>query len=60
MNVDMPILDLDLSNTKRFEASRLLDSPETIKAFLQEAMKTNDAQVLEQALNEASKATHIQ
>ncbi|MNO96333.1 hypothetical protein D3C76_879990 [compost metagenome] len=56
----MPILDLDLSNTKRFEASRLLDSPETIKAFLQEAMKTKDAQVLEQALNEASKATHIQ
>ncbi len=60
MNVDMPTLDLDLSNTKRFEASRFLDSSETIKVFLQEAMKTNDAQVLKQALNEASKATYVQ
>lgn len=39
----MPILDLHLSNTQRFEASRFLDSPETIAAFLAEAMKTNDS-----------------
>ena len=50
MSDDMPILDLDLSNTKRFEASRFLDSPETVSAFLQEALKTNDAQVLKHAL----------
>lgn len=36
---DMPILELDLSNSKRFEASRFLDCPETIAAFLAEAMK---------------------
>lgn len=59
MNVDMPILDLDLSNTKRFEASRFLDSSETIKAFLQETMKTNDAKVLKQALREVSKTTRV-
>ncbi len=60
MNVDMPILDLDLSNTKRFEASRFLDSPETINVFLQEAMKTNDVYVLKQALREVSKTTRVQ
>lgn len=59
MNVDMPILDLDLSNTKRFEASRFLDSSETIKSFLQETMKTNDAKVLKQALREVSKTTRV-
>lgn len=47
---DMPILDLDLSKTKRFEASRFLDSPETIAAFLAEAMKANDAQTVMHAL----------
>lgn len=53
---DMPILELDLSNTKRFEASRFLDSPETIAAFLAEAMKANDAQTLMHALGEVAKA----
>lgn len=55
MSTEMPILDLDLSNTKRFKASRFLDSPETIKAFLQEAMKANDDQVMKHALRAASK-----
>ena len=30
---DMPILELDLSSTKRFEASRFLNSPETHRGF---------------------------
>ncbi|WP_079229331.1 addiction module antidote protein [Pseudomonas putida] len=56
---NMPILDLDLSNTKHFEASRFLDSPETIAAFLAEAMKANDAQILMQALGEVAKARGV-
>ena len=56
---DMPILELDLSNTKRFEASRFLDSPETIAAFLAEAMKANDAQTLMHALGEVAKAKGV-
>lgn len=56
---DMPILELDLSNTKRFEASRFLNSPETIAAFLAEAMKANDAQTLMHALWEVAKAKGV-
>ena len=56
---DMPILELDLSNTKRFEASRFLNSPETIAAFLAEAMKANDAQTLMHALGEEAKAKGV-
>ena len=56
---DMPILDLDLSKTKRFEASRFLDSPATIAAFLAEAMKANDAQILMHALEEVAKARGV-
>ncbi len=59
MSADMPIVDLDLSNTKRFEASRFLDSPATIKAFLQEVMKTNDPQTLRRALMEVAKARDV-
>ncbi|MBK4993174.1 hypothetical protein IAE39_001348 [Pseudomonas sp. S37] len=59
MSGDMPIFDLDLSNTKRFEASRFLKSRETIKAFLKEAMMTNDAQILQQAFKEAIKAIQM-
>ncbi|MEN5303139.1 addiction module antidote protein [Pseudomonas sp. TWI628] len=47
------------SKTKRFEASRFLDSPETIAAFLAEAMKTNDAQILMHALGEVAKARGV-
>ncbi|WP_369987708.1 addiction module antidote protein [Pseudomonas xanthosomatis] len=56
---DMPILDLDLSNTSRFEASRFLDSPESIAAFLAEAMKANDAQTLMHAMAEVAKAKGV-
>ena len=56
---DMPILDLDLSKTKRFEASRFLASPETIAAFLAEAMKANDAETLVHALGEVAKAKGV-
>lgn len=31
---DMPILDLDATGTRTYEASRFLDSPETISAYL--------------------------
>ena len=53
---DMPILELDLGNTKRFEASRFLDSLETIEACLAETTKANDAQTLVSALGEVAKA----
>ena len=56
---EMPILDLDLSNTQRFEASRFLDSPETIAAFLAEALKTNDTHVLMHAMGEVAKARGV-
>ncbi len=56
---EMPILDLDLSNTKRFEASRFLDSPETIAAYLAEALKSNDTHVLMHAMGEVAKARGV-
>ncbi|PYG82829.1 hypothetical protein N436_00100 [Pseudomonas sp. RV120224-01b] len=59
MSDDMPILNLDLSNTKRFEASRFLDSPETVSVFPREALKTDDAQALKHAQGEATNATRV-
>ncbi|WP_339485575.1 addiction module antidote protein [Pseudomonas sp. EL_65y_Pfl2_R95] len=56
---DMPILELDLSKTTRFDASRFLDSPETISAFLAESMKANDPQVTMRALAEVVKALGV-
>ena len=53
---DMPILEVDLNATKRFSAARFLDSPETIAAFLTEAMKANDGRILRKAFAEAVKA----
>lgn len=52
----MPILELDLSNTKRFEACRFLDSSEAIGAILADTTKANDAQTLVFALGEEAKA----
>lgn len=49
---EMPILDLDLSNTERFEASRFLDDPETITAYLAETMKADDVAILMRSLGE--------
>lgn len=56
---DMPILDLDLSGTSRFEASRYLDSPEVISAFLAEAMSANDPAILMKSLAEVAKARGV-
>lgn len=56
---DMPILNLHLGNTSRFEASRFLDTPETISAFLAETMKEHDPEVMMQAIAEVAKARGV-
>ncbi|WP_431700386.1 addiction module antidote protein [Pseudomonas sp. BR20] len=56
---DMPILDLDTSGTSIYEASRFLDSPETICAYLAQSMKSQDPQVLMKALAEVAKAQGV-
>jgi probable addiction module antidote protein len=56
---DMPILDLNTSDTSRYEASRFLDSPEAISAYLAESMKANDPELLMQALSEVAKAQGV-
>ena len=56
---DMPILDLDTSKTRVYEASRFLDSPETISAYLAHSMKSHDPQVLMKALAEVAKAQGV-
>lgn len=56
---DMPILNLNMGNTSRFEASRFLDTPETISAFLAEAMKEHDPEVMMQAIAEVAKAQGV-
>ncbi|MNN94812.1 hypothetical protein D3C81_2135090 [compost metagenome] len=53
----MRILNLNLSNTKPFEASRFLDNAEVIAAFLMEALKAENEMVLSRALIEIAKAT---
>ena len=56
---DMPILDLDTSGTSVYEASRFLDSPETISAYLAQSMTSQDPQVLMKALAEVAKAQGV-
>ncbi|AUG10982.1 addiction module antidote protein [Pseudomonas sp. S09G 359] len=56
---DMPILDLDTSGTNVYEASRFLDSPETISAYLAQSMKSQDPQILMKALAEVAKAQGV-
>ena len=56
---DMPILDLDTSGTSVYEASRFLDSPETISAYLAQSMKSQDPRVLMKALAEVAKAQGV-
>ena len=56
---DMPILDLDTSGTSVYEASRFLDSPQTISAYLAQSMKSQDPQVLMKALAEVAKAQGV-
>lgn len=39
---EMPVLSLDTTGTTRYEASRFLDNPEVIAAYLAEIMKADD------------------
>lgn len=57
--MDMPIMGLSAEGSQkvsRFEASRYLDNPETISAFLAEALQANDASILMKSLAEVAKA----
>ena len=56
---DMPILELDTSGTSAYEASRFLDSPQTISAYLSQSMACHDPQVLMKALAEVAKALGV-
>lgn len=56
---DMPILELNTSGTSRYEASRFLDNPEAISAYLAESMKENDPELLMWALSEVAKAQGV-
>ena len=56
---DMPILDLDTSGTSVYEASRFLDSPEVISAYLAQSMKAQDPQIFMKALAEVAKAQGV-
>ena len=56
---EMPILDLDTSGTSLYEASRFLDSPETISAYLTESMKAQNPQMLMKAIAEVAKAQGV-
>ncbi|TVT92126.1 addiction module antidote protein [Pseudomonas sp. RGB] len=56
---DMPILDLDTSGTQVYEASRFLDSPQVISAYLAQSMKSQDPQVFMKALAEVAKAQGV-
>lgn len=56
---DMPILELDTSGTSAYKASRFLDSPETISAYLAQSMASHDPQVLMKALAEVAKAQGV-
>lgn len=56
---EMPILSLDTSGTRLYEASRFLDSPQTISAYLAESMKSQDPQALMKALAEVAKAQGV-
>jgi probable addiction module antidote protein len=55
----LPILDLDTCGTSSYEASRFLDSPQTISAYLAESMKAQDPQLFMQALAEVAKAQGV-
>jgi len=56
---DMPILDLDTSGARVYEASRFLDSPEVISAYLAQSMKAQDPQIFMKALAEVAKAQGV-
>lgn len=52
---DVSILNLNTTSTIRYEASRFLDSPEVIAAYLAESMKADEAKGLTHALAEVVK-----
>lgn len=56
---DMPILSLTTTGTTRYEASRFLDSPEAIAAYLAESLKTGETEGLIHALAEVAKAKGV-
>ncbi|MGO4321674.1 addiction module antidote protein [Pseudomonas sp. KB_12] len=56
---DMPVLNLNTTGTTRYEASRFLDSPEAIAAYLAESMKADDTESLIHALAEVAKAKGV-
>ena len=53
---DMPILNLDTSNTCAYEASLFIDSTEQMNAYLAETRKAQDPQLMIKALAECAKA----
>jgi probable addiction module antidote protein len=55
---DMPILDLDISGTNRHEASRFLDNPEIMAAYIAQSMQAGDM-ALVHALGEVAKAIGV-
>ncbi|WLH44300.1 addiction module antidote protein [Pseudomonas beijingensis] len=56
---DMPVLSLNITGMTRYEASRFLDTPEAIAAYLAESMKADDTEGLIHALAEVAKAKGI-
>ncbi|AZF11748.1 Addiction module antidote protein [Pseudomonas sp. R2-37-08W] len=56
---DMSILDLDTSGTRVYEASRFLDNPQAISAYLAQSMKSQDPHILMKALAEVAKAQGV-
>lgn len=61
--LDMPIIEIDeatkAEKTSRFEASRFLESPATISAFLAESMREGGPDDLMRAIGEVAKAVGI-
>ena len=55
---DMPILDLDISGTNRHEASRFLDNPEIMAAYIAQSMQAGDMALVD-ALGEVAKAIGV-
>jgi len=56
---DMPILSLNAADTSRYEASRFLDSPKAMAAYLSESMKNGDTEGFVHALAEVAKAKGV-
>ena len=52
---DMSVLNLNTTSTTRYEASRFLDTPEAIAAYLAERMKADNTESLIHALAEVEK-----